>query len=292
MTPETTEATSSQKRPGQKKARPHRPDRPTPRVRKMEFSFEGLPRHWFYGLPVPTHIANGLHMVFPAGERFFIRSVKHYLDRLADPGLKERVRAFFGQEGRHGHEHESAFEALESQGYEIQKFLRWYEKVAFGILEPACSPSLRLSTTVALEHFTACLAEHAITSDVLDGAHASMRDLLRWHAAEEIEHKSVAFDVFEEVDGRYWVRIAGLGVATACLLGFWTLATRSLLKQEKGLTREQIREQKKLSSDHGQDLEILKRAFVAYLRPGFHPDDHDDYHVARDYLVSVGRLEG
>ena len=260
-------------------------------VRKVGFSFADVPRHWFFGAAVPTHIANGLNLVFPEGERFFIRSVKHYLDRIDDPRLKERVRAFFGQEGRHGHEHEASFEMLRAQGYEIDAFLRMYEKLAYETIEPRVPPSVRLSVTVALEHFTACLAERALTADFLDHAHPSMRDLYKWHAAEEIEHKSVAFDVFEEVDGRYWIRMIGLGLATVGLLGFWTVATRKLLDQEN-LPAEEIAQQRRAAQAPGQDREVIKKAFIEYLRRDFHPDDRDNYALAERYLESIGRLAG
>lgn len=275
-------------RRGDERAREERPIT----VRKMGFSFADVPKHWFSGSPVATHLVNGLNLVFPEGERFFIRSVKHYLDRIDDPALQKRVRAFFGQEGRHGHEHEASFAMLEAQGYEIRRFLEEYERIAYRMIEPRVPPSLRLSVTVALEHFTASLAERALTDDLLDEAAPAMRDLLRWHAAEEIEHKSVAFDVFEAVDGRYWVRIAGLGLATVALLGFWARATRMLLDQEPDLSREEIAAQRRAAQDRGQDREVLFRAFVAYLRPDFHPDDHDNYDLAQRYLASVGRAEG
>jgi predicted metal-dependent hydrolase len=266
------------------------PDGALPVVRKMGFEFGAVPRHWFYGEALPTHVANGLNLLFPLGERFFIRSVKHYLDRIDDPELVARVRAFFGQEGRHGFEHEAAFRILEAQGFEIQEFLAWYEDVAYGKLEPNVPPSLRLAVTVALEHFTASLAERALTAPLLDGADETMAALLKWHACEEIEHKSVAFDVFEAVDGRYAVRIAGLLVATATLLGFWTLGTRMLMRQER-ISKAEVAEQRKKALARGQDWEVIKSAFLAYLRPGFHPDDVENYGVARDYLERIGRLE-
>ncbi len=283
--PEARESKSERARPRGGRERPIR-------VRKMAFSFADVPRHWFFGAAVPSHIANGLNLVFPEGERFFIRSVKHYLDRIDDPGLKERVRAFFGQEGRHGHEHEASFDMLRAQGYEIDEFLRMYEKLAFERIEPRVPPSVRLAVTVALEHFTACLAERALTADFLDNAHPAMRDLYRWHAAEEIEHKSVAFDVFEEVDGRYWIRILGLGLATAGLLGFWTVATRMLIAQEKGLAPAEIEQQRRAARERGQDREVIKKAFIDYLRFDFHPDDRDNYGLAERYLDSIGRLDG
>jgi uncharacterized protein len=50
---------------------------------------------------------NSLHSVFPAGERYFIRSVKWFDKKIQDPDLKERVKAFIGQEVQHGMQHES-----------------------------------------------------------------------------------------------------------------------------------------------------------------------------------------
>lgn len=271
------------------------PSARTIRVRKMDFPFatSDIPRWWLHENPVLTQVANGLNLLFPPGERFFIRSVKHYLDRIEDPELRARVKGFFGQEGRHGHEHERYNRILEQQGYDIQRFLRLYERVAFGMIEPRFPPILRLSATVALEHFTASMAEMALTTSFLDGAHPTMRQLLRWHAAEEIEHKAVAFDVLREVDPRYSIRVAGLAIATSQLLGWWMVATAMLMAQEN-LTREERRrwrdegERVRIASEGRERMKLFRRAILDYLRPSFHPDDRDDYHLARDYLASVG----
>lgn len=265
------------------------------RVRKMDFPFKDaeVPRWWLHGNPVMSHMANGLNLLFPPGERFFIRSVKHYLDRIDDPELVARVKGFFGQEGRHGHEHERANRILERQGFDVKRFLDLYERVAFGFIEPRFPPILRLSTTVALEHFTASLARNALTNGFLDGAHPVMAQLLRWHAAEEIEHKAVAFDVLKAVDPRYSIRVAGLAIALTQLLGWWFVATATLLAQED-LSREERRryrdraEEVRLRAEGRQRFEIFEAAVLDYLRRDFHPDDHDDYPIARAYLESVG----
>ena len=265
------------------------------RVRKMDFPFKDadVPRWWLHGNPVMSHMANGLNLLFPPGERFFIRSVKHYLDRIEDPALVARVKGFFGQEGRHGHEHERANRILERQGFDVRRFLDLYERVAFGFLEPRFPPILRLSTTVACEHFTATMARNALTNEMLDGAHPVMAELLRWHAAEEIEHKSVAFDVLQAVDPRYHVRVAGLVIALSQLLGWWFVATAMLLSQEKLSDEDKARhrseaERIRLRAEGGQRYELFRAAILDYLRRDFHPDDHDDYALARDYLTSVG----
>src|SRR6185436_14245080 len=73
-----------------------------------------VPRYWFGDNVVATHIANGVNLLFPAGERFFVRSVNHYLGQIEDPLLREQIKGFFGQEGRHAREHERFFAALEA----------------------------------------------------------------------------------------------------------------------------------------------------------------------------------
>jgi predicted metal-dependent hydrolase len=268
--------------------RARHPDRAI-RPRNPELGFAGLPRHWFAGSAVATHIVNGVNLLFPAGERFFIRSVRHYLDRIADdPVLTAQVRGFFAQEGRHAGAHERFFAVLEGQGYEIEGFLRAYEKSAYAFIEKMSTPALRLSATVALEHFTAIMAEDALAGDVLAEAHPAMRKLLMWHAAEEIEHKAVAFDVLAKVSPGYPLRMAGMAIAIAMLGGFWIAATGMLLRQD-GVTPAARRAE--LAGLRDRDP-IAKRVFLRgireYVRRDFHPSDNDNYHLAREFLASEG----
>ncbi len=276
-----------------------RPSAPPIRVRAMGFGFReaAIPRHWFHGNAHITQLGNALQLLFPAGERFFIRSVKHYESQIQDPELRARIRGFYGQEGRHGHEHERFFRVLEEQGYEIATLLSWYEELAYAKLEPRVPPSLRLSITAALEHFTAMMGHNALTSDFLDGAHPVIQDLMRWHAAEEIEHKSVAFDVFQEVDGRYLVRVAGLALALIALTRFWAAATKHLLAEEARMGTDMEASERVMKTtprfiEEGKRRRRLFRdAILAYIKPSFHPSDEDDYGMARDYLTKIGRLD-
>lgn len=257
-------------------------------VRHMGFDFADLPRHWLGGDPFVTHMVNGLHFVFPAGERFFIRSVKRYRDGLPDE-LAERVQAFCAQEAEHQAEHRRAFEAIERQGYDVESFLAWYRNLAFKEIEALADPLLCLATTVALEHYTAVFGEFALTDPLLDDCEPRMRALLKWHACEEIEHKSVAFDVLQFVDDRYALRVAGFAMATAMLTYFWGRGVRHMLTQETDAPMRGERGGVGMSIarfvlDHLPPL-------LAFLKPGFHPDEQDNYALALDYLAEVGRLE-
>lgn len=259
-----------------------------PVVRTPKIGFAAVPRAWMAGSLAASHVANGVNLLFPAGERFFVRSVRHYLGRLAGDeheGLARQVKGFFGQEGRHAQAHERYFETLRAQGYDIDTFLAWYERVAYAGVERLSPPALRLAVTVALEHFTAIMAEDALTGGVLDAADPAMRDLLSWHAVEELEHKAVAFDVLRAVHPSYALRVAGMAVATAVLGAFWLEAARELLAQDGRTLRDAARELRALREEaraagvREVPKPIFARVFVRgiaeYLRPGFHPDDKD-----------------
>jgi predicted metal-dependent hydrolase len=264
--------------------------RPPIKPRKMGLSFgPDIPRTWLMKSPLATHLANSLNLLFPLGERFFIRSVRAYAGQIKDPALIEQVRGFIAQEVRHAMEHERFFESMEAQGYSIRRYLEIYERVAYGFLEKITPPKLHLSTTVALEHFTAMFAERALSAGFLDeSAHPALRDLLLWHAAEEIEHKCVAFDVLKEVDPSYALRMAGLAMATVTLVGFWMAGAAMLLAQEKDMPPTAIAKHLKVGYQQGRigNGDML-RAFVEYLRPSFHPADNDNFHLARDYFERV-----
>jgi predicted metal-dependent hydrolase len=259
-----------------------------PRAVHFKLDPAEVPRWWFGGYAVPTQIVNALHLIFPMGERFFVRAVRHYQDQITDPTLREQIKGFFGQEGRHAHQHELAFDLLEAQGYEIQPFLRLYKKVAYDWIERVSPPGLRLAATAALEHYTAILAEGALEHGTIDAMHPSMRDLLRWHAAEEIEHKAVAFDVLKQVNPSYALRMAGMAVATTTLISFWVLGVVMLLRQEKGLSRLEILRQLRAIR---QREPILSRVFLRglreYLKRDFHPWQRDNLAIAREILAEV-----
>src|SRR5262245_36762398 len=164
-----------------------------PVPRKLDVDFAEVPRHWMAGSPVATAISNGINLLFPHGERFFVRSVNHYLDQIKDPDLRAQVKAFFKQEGHHASAHDDFNAVMRSQGFAVDTFLERYRKISAWI-EARMPAKLNLAGTAASEHFTAIMADGAFRLGILDEIHPTMQRLLAWHAAEEIEHKAVAFD--------------------------------------------------------------------------------------------------
>jgi len=260
-----------------------------PRVMGFEFD-DSIPRYWVADAVVPTHMGNALHLIFPMGERFFVRAVKHYADQIDDPELKAQIKGFYAQEGRHAHEHEKVFLWMERQGYDIRRFLAIYKKIAFLGIERLSPHKLRLATTAALEHYTAIMAENALEHGLLERVHPGMRELLCWHACEEIEHKAVAFDVLQRVDASYPLRVAGMFMATTTLVGFWFLGAFMLLRQEQGLTlREILRQLRAAMHVNPLGRRVFLRGMREYLRRDFHPWQTDNLALARSYLARIER---
>jgi hypothetical protein len=263
-------------------------------VRRPDFAFAvDIPRHWLAGNPVATHFFNGLNLVFPDGERFFIAAVRARLPRIQDPELRRQVQGFFGQEGWHAHEHERYFETLEAQGYRIRGFLRWFERFTRFTTRWLPAP-LRLAITAGAEHYTATFGALALDEDLVDRAHPTMKSLIIWHATEEIEHKAVAFDVLRATHPSHALRVLGFLVATVELFG-WSIAGAHMLlsqdlaagrltRQELRAARRDLRERRRLGSAR------LRSGIRAYLRRDFHPNQVDD--LARAHQRLAGLLPG
>jgi uncharacterized protein len=257
---------------------------PIPRDPAIDVST--VPRHWYADNAVATAISNGLNLLFPAGERFFVRSVNHYFDRIEDETLRAQVKAFFKQEGHHARAHDRFNDQMRAHGFAIDPFLTRYERISRWI-EARAPAKLNLAGTAAAEHFTAILADNAFADGVLDALHPQMRELLAWHAAEEIEHKAVAFDVLRAVDPSYAWRVAGLAYASVMLSGFWLWATIMLLRQEAITLAEARRRLRSLGGDP-VTTRVFARGIRQYLRRDFHPHDNANEHLARDWFAERG----
>jgi len=257
-------------------------------VRNLEFALDPVAmRHWHGGRKAITAFFDNLSLFFPAGERFFVASVKAHQERVTDPRLRDDVRAFCGQEGLHTREHVRYNRMLEAQGYPAAKLEARTERILKRVTR-VVPARRRLAATCALEHFTAALA-HGVLSDpqLLEGANPTMAALWSWHAAEESEHKAVAFDVFKAAGGTYLER-AWVMIATTLI--FWAL----VIDQQARMMRADgtlfsLREWGSLFVFlwvHPGGLRKMWRLYLGYFKPSFHPWEHDNRDVLEDWKRS------
>ncbi len=243
---------------------------------------------WHAGGPIMTAWLNTFSIVLPVGERFFIDSVRAYRDQVTDPELKKAISAFIGQEAMHGREHEEYNAALFARTPVAPKFERFVQGVLSRITRHL-PKSFGLSGTIALEHFTALLADSLLREPrLMEGSEPHYAALWRWHALEETEHKAVAFDTWKAVMGRgltsYALRCGGLVLATVVFWSFVMPVFVQVLRTEGKLSDvEGWRQWLRYNFGAIGILRIQLRSYVEYFRPGFHPWDHDN----REYLQQI-----
>lgn len=253
--------------------------------RKQNFDFpEDLDRHWLHQSPLQTHIFNTLTLMLPCAERFFCDSIRHYITSLKDPKLVKDARSFISQEIQHYNGHTLSVDIMKKQGYKLDGYLSFVRRYGFYSITKIFGPKVALAATAGYEHYTTSLAELLLQSTILDDAEPHMKELFEWHAAEEIEHKSVAIDVLKAVDSGYWLRILGYILGTGSLFFFSTIGLLMLLKQDKALFRWRN------ISDYWYILKqgkfFIPSLFQAlkYFKPNYHPSELNTDYLAENVL--------
>ncbi len=256
-------------------------------VRDERFNRGTDPARWWAGDAFGTAWHNALSATFPRGEAFFIEAVKAHRDG-ADRKLAEEIRAFIKQEINHTREHIAFNRLAESHGYDIKAIdKRVEEMLALTKDRPVI---VNLAATMALEHYTAMMAAEFLGNPQhFAKADFEVRRMWEWHAAEEIEHKGVAFDTWNHAtrDWSKWRR--------------WKLRSLMMLIVSFNFFRNRWADSMELLAQDGitgwkakwgmftylaWKPGVVRRIFpawLAYFRPSFHPWDHDDRALIRKY---------
>lgn len=161
---------------------------------------ENPTRHWLDNDFHKTALIDGLSIFLPEGERYFIRSLKHYAPKLKNRKLADEINGYAVQEAFHTREHEDYNRALSKLGYDVETMEEPIRKT----LRSDKIPIFRLAVTCAIEHLTATLSTVTLRNpQFLDNAAPAYRRLWMWHALEELEHKAVALDVLQAATVNY-----------------------------------------------------------------------------------------
>lgn len=217
-----------------------------------------------------------LSAMFPEGERFFIHSVRHYQKSIDDPKMIADIRGFIGQEAHHGRCHEELNEEIEKLGIPMSLVINNMD-ARVDMLKRRFGPERQLALTVAMEHFTASLAEFVLENpEVLNGAPKTFRQMMLWHSVEEIEHKAVAFDVFRLKVDDEWMRRRVMVIAMITLFSRIAYFQVRMLWKTKHMPslKEWLGAAKFFWGKKG----ILRANYYGvkkFFQRGFHPNDID-----------------
>lgn len=237
-------------------------------------------RWWAGGDPFATAFFNALSVTFPKGEAFFIEAVKAHRDGVG-PKLAQEIKAFTLQEVMHTREHVAFNSRVTDAGYDtapLDAKVDWILEIA-----NARPPVIRLASTMVLEHYTAILAAMVLKHpEILANAEPEAREMWRWHAVEEVEHKGVAHDTWLHAT-RHWSGFRRWRVRSLLMLvisvNFWRHRIEGMLEllRQDGITgwRARFGLARYLLVSPGP-LSRIALPLLAFFRPGFHPWDHDD----------------
>ena len=268
------------------------------RARDVRFDFGSVPMHYIPGEVMATHIINVMHLVLPEGERAMAAALAEALPYIDDARLREEVLGFIGQENQHASSHAQARRHLETLGLDVAPMV---ETVAWlvdrmlgdhGLTGRAKHAWLceRLGLFAGMEHYTAVIGEWLLTNDVLEAKdmHPAMLDLIRWHGAEEVEHRSVVYDAYMHVDGGYLRRARTAAVASSSLLVLFVIAGGYLFGKDPEPAKGRFWPMQLLSaSARGvvPRMSTFLTEIPRYLRPGFHPSQLGSMDNALRYLA-------
>lgn len=252
-----------------------------PRKIKFDVSSE-VPKFWNNGCPAKTYFFNALGMVVPAFERMGIVSILNFREQIQGHPVYSDVKGFVGQEAAHSAVYIHYNRSLEQHGYEVNKLEKRNIKF-FYLLSRICSKKFLLANTIAVEHLTAIWSHCALKRPYwFEGADPTFAAIWRWHAIEEIEHKSVAYDVYEAIKGSYLTRVLGMLTVSLSITGFMTRNIWHMMGKDGN--RWNIKLWMKMFKTYWGKEGFLRHAikpYFAYYRPNFHPWQQNDM-----YLIS------
>lgn len=260
-------------------------------VRHMNFNFKEARQPLFRDNPWGEYWLATMSAMFPAGERFFVHSVRGLQGAAKTEALQKDIAAFIGQEAMHAKEHEMLNELIQDSGLNtraVSSNVEWL----MAALKEYFTPTQQLAITAAAEHFTAILARQIMQrTDLQDrlSSNFALKNIWLWHAIEESEHKSVAFDLYQDTYGANWLRLLVMPPVTIYMAVVMAGGTIQLgLKHASAWKLAHLREFCALVLGRQGFLSTLWQDYLDYYKLDFHPAQHDSKELEQKTKAELG----
>jgi uncharacterized protein len=270
--------------------------------RHVKFDWQATPLQWLPGDAFANHTINVLHLLFPAGEMWFCRVYNKALPLVTDPQVHADAKGFMRQEAIHARSHEGvlkhyyAAHGIDTTPFTAKihrLFSHYLGEAPFGVKMGRSRFWLRqqLGTIAALEHFFGYLGHWVLNARGLDEAQADpmMLDLLRWHGAEEVEHRMVAHSLFSHLGGTYLERVLHMLLVMVILLSLIHRGNRFMMSADPAQPAKGFFLGRWHASAKAGRLPHLGQVIAAaarYFSPRFNPGTEGDTAQALAYLAS------
>lgn len=152
----------------------------------------------------------GISFTLPYLEPYLIRTMRTALPKVTDPRVAENMRRFCSQEAHHYRNHAVANDIIRTKmSPAVAAEVRQIEDdLQADYMRFSREKSLRYNLAYA-EAFEAMTLAVTLTGFEVrrEDGDPAWQDLLDWHGAEEVEHRTVTFDAYQHVFGSYWYRV-------------------------------------------------------------------------------------
>ncbi|GAB19933.1 hypothetical protein GOEFS_097_00020 [Gordonia effusa NBRC 100432] len=270
-------------------------------ARDVSFDVRDVNFHWIPKHPYVSNLVTGANLLLPEGERWFVKTFEEALPMVRDEELAAEMRGFIGQEAMHAAAHDQALvDFVKANGIDPEPFQRQVEWVFRKLLAPKPKSSARaqrkhlverLWLIAAAEHYTAVLGDFALNSTWREaGADPAMADLFLWHAAEEVEHRCVAYNVASYFGDSYLRRgRAMVAVVPGALILFFRAGRYISLRDSNGPIRAHRRffqYQRAVRAGMAPSVPKVLLHSINYFNPWFHPSQVGNTAQAVAYLAT------
>ena len=213
-------------------------------------------------------------LLLPHLEPYLIRSMKAAERHITDPKVLEGLKAFSAQEGQHYRMHMKFNATVQRSGFP-----------GLAALEKELSDDYHRFTNTKSLRFNLAYAEgfEALTMNAIkqlmepDGFGEDLpvfMQMIEWHFVEELEHRTVAFDVYDHVCGGYWYRLV-VGIYAQWHFTRWIRKVRRYmmkLSPQPERSPEDIRARRKLGRAAGRlALRRLLPSLIRIYLPSYTP---------------------
>ena len=244
-----------------------------------------LPRYWNNHSPFDTHFLNALSITLPDCEKFFIETISSYSKKITDQELLVQVKEFSKQESFHRHVHNQYNNWLSAQGLPVD-YLQNDQRKKWEFVNKHFDLRTRLALTMCIEHITVVYAGTFLeNAELLNNMHPHFEQIWRWHAYEELEHKSVTVDVWNNLEnGVYYKNLVMMFVLPVYM---WYVGKNTIYFLNADNQLWKWRTVKDMSRFlFNRDTGLIRKSLVPwfdFMKPTFHPLDHDHTDILQNH---------
>ncbi len=177
-------------------------------VRAMRFDFpEGIDPIVVEGEPEESYLHLAMSLLLPYLEPYLIRTMNAAKKRIDDPELLKDLERFNAQEGQHYRQHRRFNEAVRTSGFPRLEELERELEADYQRFSETKPLQFNLAYAEGFEALTTAIARYGFATGKMERLRSPVRELFSWHLIEELEHRTVAFDVYDHIFGDYFYRL-------------------------------------------------------------------------------------